>query len=203
MSVDLPAAGRPDEGRRAGPVRRPDRRLSGQRRPARTRTARASARSVPRTAAPHARPADPEPGSRWRGSRRSARTPRPLSTACRSSSRGLSSACTSCPRYRTKTRSAPAVRRPASTRRTPNQRTRQVPTATMMSTSGASVAFTLRARNVRSTVSWLSRSRRRSSKSSRANAFTRRTEAIDSCTTDASSLSFLLTSRAVCLMRRT
>ena len=60
------------------------------------------------------------------------------------------------------------------------------------STSGDSLALTLRARSVASTLARLWRSSRRSSKSSRANALTIRAEEIDSWTTEASSLSLLL-----------
>ena len=99
-------------------------------------------------------------------SRRSARSSPPPSTACRSSSRGPSSACTSC----RDTARRRAARRRSAVRRarggTPNHSTRHVPTATMMSTSGASRALTLRARSARSTLSWLSLSSRCSSKSS-------------------------------------
>ena len=71
--------------------------------------------------------------------------------------------------------SEPALREPAnSTMRAPNHSTRQVPTATMISTIGESLAFRPRARSAISTPSRLSSSSRRCSYSSRANAFTTR-----------------------------
>ena len=78
----------------------------------------------------------------------------------------------------------------------------QVPIATMMSTTGASFILMFLATSAASTFSRLWRSKRRSSYSSRANALTTRIEEKTSATIEASSLSFLRTSRDVVLMRR-
>ncbi len=67
------------------------------------------------------------------------------------------------PRYRRNTTSAPAVNWSAMTRRAPYHSIRQVPVATMISTTGASIILMLRAARVVSTLSRLWTSNRRSS----------------------------------------
>ncbi len=86
--------------------------------------------------------------------------------------------------------------------RPPYQRTRLVPIATRISTSGASFAFMLRARSAMSTLSRLCSSNLCCSNSSRANARMTRIDEKLSCRTETISPSFFLTSRDACLIRR-
>ncbi len=88
------------------------------------------------------------------------------------------------------------------TSRAPYHSIRQVPVATMMSTTGASFILMFRAARAASTFSRLWRSKRSSSYSSRAKALTTRIDEKTSATIDTSSLSFFRTSRDVFLMRR-
>ena len=67
------------------------------------------------------------------------------------------------PRYRRNTMSTPALSPPAIASRAPYQSTRQVPAATITSTSGASLALRLRACIPASTLARLSTSNRFSS----------------------------------------
>src|SRR6266481_6692050 len=106
------------------------------------------------------------------------------------------------PKYKRKTINTPALNWPRNASRAPYPSTRHVPMETMTSTMGESFAFRLRASSAVSTFSKLCDSNLDTSKSSRANALTTRTEVNTSCTAETSSLSFFRTRREAFLIRR-